>query len=75
MMMAGLGQETAFWGRTAMTRIRMGRLTRILHPAAVLAWGAAIMITAFLGRSAWQAVEEAERAATYYASQTDTLMD
>ncbi len=75
MMIGGLGQNTAFWGRKGMTRNRMGRLTRILHPAAVLAWGAAIMITAFLGRSAWQAVEEAERAATYYATQTDTLMD
>lgn len=75
MMIGWLGQNTAFWGRTGMTRNRMGRLTRILHPAAVLAWGAAIMITAFLGRSAWQAVEEAERAATYYATQTDTLMD
>lgn len=74
-MIAGPGQKTAFWGRKGMTRNSIGRLTRILHPAAVLAWGAAIMITAFLGRSAWQAVEEAERAATYYATQTDTLMD
>lgn len=58
-----------------MSRYRLEKLTRILHPVAVLAWGAAIMITAFLGRSAWQAVEEAERASSYYAAQTDTLLD
>lgn len=58
-----------------MRRNRLEKLTAILHPLAVLAWGAAIVITAILGRSAWVAIEEAERSAKYYSSHTDTLLN